>query len=143
MTLLLNAVVLISPHTNCCRITFVSNNTVDLKILYDISMFLKPPSLQSLQVVSFVIFEVQSFQINYFCIFSNSLTTQWGILVKRARKTIIDIANVLDTTILPPNVRFFILHKFRTPCIFGIMFIWKKFYRLLFFNWKRSIQLRL
>ena len=45
--------------------------------------------------------------------------TSWaGILVKRARKTIFDIANVLNTTIPPSNVRFLILHKFRTPWIF-------------------------
>ena len=39
----------------------------------------------------------------------------------RAGKIIFDIANVLNTTILPSNVRFLILHKFRTPCIFEIM----------------------
>ena len=92
-----------------------------LTILHDISKFFKPPSLQPLQVVSCLIFRVESFQRKDFCIFSNSLTTWWGILVKRARKTIFDIANVLNTTILPSNVRFLILHKFRTPCIFETM----------------------
>ena len=74
MALLLNAVVLISTHENSYCIT-LSKNTVDVTILHDISTFFKPPSLYSLQVVSCLIFAVESFQRKDFCIFSNSLTT--------------------------------------------------------------------
>ena len=115
----------------CCGINFHSSKLLShnlriqkhcrLTILYDMSTFFKPPSLCSLQVVSCLIFGVESFQRKDFCIFSNSLTALWGILVKRARKTIFNIANVLNITILPSNVRFIILHKFSTPCIFEML----------------------
>ena len=75
MTLLLNAVLLISTYEYSYRITFLSKDTVDLRFCLIYQRFFKTPSVQFLQVVSCVIFAVEFLQRKAFCIFSNSLTT--------------------------------------------------------------------
>ena len=139
MTLLLNAVVSISTHENCHCITFVSKNTVDLRFCMIYQRFLSH-RLCILYRLFHVLFSEKSLSKEKIFVFSLTLwQLGWGILVKRARKTFFDIANVLNTTILPSNVRFFILHKFKTPCIFQML---KNIYGLLFSDCKRSIHLR-
>ena len=80
----------------CCGINFHSSKLLShnlriqkhcrLTILYDMSTFFKPPSLCSLQVVSCLIFGVESFQIKDFCIFSNSLTAFGGFWLKELER---------------------------------------------------------
>ena len=112
MTLLLNAVLLISTHENSHRTNFLSKSTADFQfcvICQNLLIFVVFAGCLM------VYFRVRIFQRKYFCIFSNCLTNWKGILVKRARHTILDIAIVLNTIILPSNVKFLIFLKFRTP----------------------------
>ena len=114
MTLLLNGVLIISAHENShCRI-FLSKGTVDFQFCVIYKNFLTPIFVVFTGCLMLYFWE-RIFQRKYFCIFSNCLTSWKGILVKRARHTILDIANVLNTTILPSNVKFLIFLKFRTP----------------------------
>ena len=114
MALLLNGVLLISAHENShCRI-FLFKGTVDFQFCVIYKNFLTPIFVVFTGCLM-LYFRERIFQRKYFCIFSNCLTSWKGILVKRARHTILDIANVLNTTILPSNVKFLIFLKFRTP----------------------------
>ena len=53
------------------------------------SIFFKTPFLQSTHRVSCFIFGVELFQINFYCISSNSPIIMFRVLVKRARYTIL------------------------------------------------------
>ena len=103
MTLLLNAVLLISTHKKNHRITLLSKR---LTILHD---FFKLLSLQSLQVVSCFKFGVEFFQRKDFCILSNSLTT----LLVNAVRLIFTYKKIHCTTFLPKRLT--ILHDCFKP----------------------------
>ena len=53
-------------------------------------------------------------------VFSNSSIIIFGVLVRRAKYTILETAKLLKITILSSIVSCFIIQNFKTPCIFDI-----------------------
>ena len=109
-----------------------------LAIFVFISTVVRPPAAKELHRVLCLIFGVNRFQRNFFCLFSISSIICFGTTDVKHKLNILDKATVLKTIILPSKIKFLMRHILRTLWMFDIAV--KKFFFMLSFIivWKMN-----